>query len=337
MTKNDADNARLKIGLILPQYTLPLAEAVPRWSDIRAIAQLAEAVGFDSLWVADHLLYARASVAAQFGMPVPDELGREPPVGYWDCWSLLAAVAAVTSRVELGTIVASTSFRNPALIAKQADTLDEISGGRLILGLGAGDFKDDHDRFDFPWEPRIGRFEEAITIIHALLRCGEVDFAGEFYAARECELRPRGPRRQGPPILIGALAHAPRMLRLTAQYAEMWNAWFAFSDSTTARIGPLREAVDTACAKVGRDPATLERTIAVGVTFDGHALKNSQGGQASRPISGSPQAIAEQLYAFDSEGISHVMVWLVPSTPAGVEALAPALEILSSACARTDA
>ena len=145
-------------------------------------------VGFDSVWLPDHLLFRFPGVR---------------PQGVWDVWSLLSALAATTKRVEIGPLVACTSFRNPALIAKMADTIDEISGGRLILGLGAGWHKPEYDAFGFPFDHRVSRFEEAMQIIHGLLRDGHVDFEGKFYSARDCELRPRGPRPQGPPILWG--------------------------------------------------------------------------------------------------------------------------------------
>src|ERR687893_2015533 len=184
-----------------------MAGATPRWSDLAAIARRAEEVGFDSLWVQDHLLFR-----------YPDQ----EPEGPWESFSLLAALAAVTSRVELGTLVTCVSYRNPALTAKIADTIDEISGGRLILGLGAGWHEPEYAAFGFPYDHRVSRFEEALQIITALLRTGHVDFQGAYYTARDCELRPRGPRPEGPPILVGGSGE--RMLRIAARYADAWNA-----------------------------------------------------------------------------------------------------------------
>src|SRR4051812_36727843 len=151
------------------------------WSDLKEMARHAEAVGFDSLWLPDHMIY---DFAALGGMP------GAPPWGVWECWSMLSALAAVTSRVDLGTIVACTGFRNPALLAKMAVTLDEISGGRLILGLGAGYHEIEFRMFGYPFDHLVGRFEEALQIICPLLRTGAVDFQGKFYTARQCELRP---------------------------------------------------------------------------------------------------------------------------------------------------
>ena len=170
--------------------------------------EVAEDVGFDSVWVTDHLL---------FRFPPRDDQGL------WECWSLLSALGAVTNRVEIGPLVSCTSYRNPALLAKIADTVDEISDGRLILGLGAGWHEPEYKSFGYPFDHRISRFEEALTIIHGLLRNGAIDFDGKYYQARDCELRPRGPRKNGPPILIGSTGE--RMLGLVAKYADHWNAW----------------------------------------------------------------------------------------------------------------
>ena len=171
------------------------------------MARRAEEVGFDSFWLPDHLLFRFPQVHQQ---------------GAWDAWSLLAALAATTRTLEIGPLVACSSFRNPALIAKMADTIDEISGGRLILGLGAGWHEPEYAAFGFPYDHRVSRFEEALQIITALLRTGQVDFQGDYYSARDCELRPRGPRPEGPPILVGGSGQ--RMLRLAARYADAWNA-----------------------------------------------------------------------------------------------------------------
>ncbi|MDQ3871922.1 MAG: LLM class flavin-dependent oxidoreductase, partial [Chloroflexota bacterium] len=174
----------LKIGVQLPEV-----ERVVRWSELIEMARLAEAVGFDSLWVGDHLLYRRAG---------------ERVKGPWEAWSVLAAVAAATNRVELGPLVACTAFHNPAMLAKKAATIDEISGGRLILGLGAGWNEVEFGAYGFPFDHRVSRFEEAFTIIRMLLRDGAVDFRGEYFQVRDCELVPRGPRPHGPPLMVGS-------------------------------------------------------------------------------------------------------------------------------------
>ena len=170
--------------------------------------------------------------------------------------------------------------RSPALLAKMADTVDEISDGRLILGIGAGYFEREYNAFGFPYDHRFSRFEEALEIISGLLRDGEIDYEGKFYFARECELRPRGPRPAGPPIMIGT--RGEKMLRLTAKHADSWNGWLARGDNRPAAIPPLRADVDAACTEVGRDPATLERTATVFVDPTDRAAQSSRG-----PVSGT--------------------------------------------------
>ena len=308
----------LKVGLVLPQFEDLMAGRTARWNDLLAMARRAEALGFDSLWLVDHLLYR---------FPFDDD--TQPPHGLWECWSLLAALAAATERVELGTIVACTNFRNPALLAKMADTVDEISGGRLILGLGAGYHAFELRAFGYPTDRLVGRFEEALTIIRGLLRDGHVDFAGGYYAARGCELRPRGPRPGGPPLLIGT--RGERMLRLTARHADGWNAWGC---NTAAAVPALRERVDTACAAVGRDPATLERTVSVMVDLPGFAqvprvpwVTDFRAGYGP-PASGPPEELAGVLRGLAGEGIGHAQLLLEPNTVDGIEAFAPVLELL---------
>src|SRR5262245_52856257 len=179
------------------------------YETIRAIAQQAETDGFDSIWLADHLLYRKPG---------------EPTRGIWECWTMLAALAEATQRVEIGTLVLCNSFRHPAILAKMATTADEVSGGRLILGVGAGWNEPEYRAFGLPFDHRVDRFEEALQILAALLHEGHVDFAGQYYQARNCDDLPRGPRAFGPPLLVGG--EGPRMLKLTAQYADLWNTGY---------------------------------------------------------------------------------------------------------------
>lgn len=310
----------LKVGLWLPIIERTMAGETPRWTDILTLARIAEDAGFDSLWLSDHLLYR---------LP-----GREQqPVGIWECWSILAAIAAATRAITLGPLVSCVPFRNPALLAKMAATVDEISGGRLILGLGAGWHEPEFRALGFPFDHRAARFAEAFTIIHSLLTTGRVHFAGRYYEARECELRPRGPRPQGPPILIGS--NGPWILRQTIPYVAAWN-----SDWTThpGEIPPLMERVDAACREVGRDPATLERTAGVQIDLpmrdparNGRAVMagaTAPGVNPVQPATGSADELAELLRGYAAAGISHVQVWLEPATPAGFEWFAGVLERL---------
>jgi alkanesulfonate monooxygenase SsuD/methylene tetrahydromethanopterin reductase-like flavin-dependent oxidoreductase (luciferase family) len=323
----------LKVGLFLPTWTaIPrdvphwwaaeIGGDVLRWSDLLALARLAEAAGFDSLWLPDHILFRLAAIEAQYRGSVPPAVATAAPVGVWECWSLLAALAASTTRIALGPFVSCANFRNPALLAKIAETVDEISGGRLILGLGAGDFEEEHHTHGMRWDHRVSRFAETLAIVHPLLRQGRVDFVGEYEQARDCELRPRGPRPQGPPLLIGALAHRPRMLELTARYADAWNGWVVGGRSHPDVLAPMRAAVDGACRAVGRDPATLERTLAIGVALGGRDIWNAQ------PVRGSAAEVAEGLRAFARAGIAHVQVFLNPATAEGIAEMAVVLDHL---------
>lgn len=306
----------LKVGLALPTFEETMVGVTPRWKNFEGMAQHAEAIGFDSLWVPDHMIHNAYHPEALFGA--------------WECWSILTALAAVTTKVDLGTLVVCTGFRNPALIAKMADTVEDISGGRLILGLGAGYYEREFRAFGFPFDHVVGRFEEALVIIHTLLRKGKIDFEGQHYQARDCELRPRGPRPAGPPIMIGAKPDRPRALRLTAQYADYWNA---FAINRAAALAPMTQAVDAACRKFSRDPATLQRTVTVVVEFPDckegapentwTRLLSSMG-----PIAGTPDEIAEALRDYARAGVDHVQVWLEPFNMAAIDAFAQVLERL---------
>ena len=295
----------LQIGIMLPDTEREMAGGSARWADLLAMARTAEGCGFDSLWVSDHLIFRFE--------------GKEPQ-GVWECWSLLSALAASTSRVELGPLVSATSFRNPALLAKIAATVDEIAGGRLVLGLGAGWHEPEYAAFGYPFDRRVSRFEEALEIVRGLLRDGHVDFAGDYYTVRDCELRPRSPRPGGPPIMIGSTS--PRMLDLCARHADLWNGW---GKNDPAAIPPVREVVDAACRAVGREPASLARTVSVLVDLPGAA-----GRPREQPpfLTGSAAELAETFRGFAREGISHVQVVLDPNSVAGIERLAPVLELL---------
>jgi alkanesulfonate monooxygenase SsuD/methylene tetrahydromethanopterin reductase-like flavin-dependent oxidoreductase (luciferase family) len=301
----------MKVGLILPETERQMNGGTASWNDLAEMAHLGEEIGVDSLWVTDHLIHR--------------EPGEEPR-GMWECWSLISALAAVTERAEIGTLVLCNSFRNPALLAKMADTVEEISGGRLVLGIGAGWNKPEYDAFGYPFDHRTDRFAEALVIFTSLLRKGHVDFEGSYYTARDCELRPRGPRPAGPPIMIGASQAGPRMLELTARYGDGWNTWFSSTKNTVAGLLPLLERVDAACDAIAREPTSLARSCAVIVEVGPHEPSAMTG----VPISGSAAEIAAELRAYGEAGVSHLQVWLEPNTPEGIAAFAPVLEELRS-------
>jgi probable F420-dependent oxidoreductase len=326
----------MKLGMMLPIGVGALGEGrPPRWRELRELAKLAEAVGFDTLLAPDHLLFRRSPPGNVPAMTLPAGKTR----GIWEAWSTLSAVAEATSRIQLGPLMACASFRNPALLAKMASTLDEISGGRLVLGLGAGWHQPEYQAFGFPFENRVSRFEEAIQIIVPLLREGRVDFQGQYYQARNCELLPRGPRPGGPPIFIGA--QGPRMLRLAARYADTYDTDYQLDADAVAR---RFAALDAACAEVGRDPKTIGRAAGtrvalategpvdpawqVGAPRDGVAEYDLDGARfAARH--GTPDEILAHLRAFQAVGVEHVTVNVVhPPGLRGIERFAPVMAAL---------
>ena len=310
---------RPKVGLMMPQTTGMRGPGTHPWREVRELARLAEDVGFDSIWVVDHFLYLLD--------------GEEVARGAWEGWSLLSALAACTRRAELGTLVLGMGFRNPALLAKMAETVDDISDGRLILGIGAGYHDFEYRAFGFATDHKFARFREGIEIVSTLLKKGAIDFDGKYYQARECELRPRGPRPEGPPILVGTIG--PKTMRLTAKYADMWNAYYDDTKNQPSRIAPYREMVDEACRDTGRDPATLERSVTMlvaGPDVDPWWSRLPSGrADAIVPFSGGPEALAEELLAYAREGIAHVQISLDPTTPETIEGLAGVFEHLGRA------
>jgi alkanesulfonate monooxygenase SsuD/methylene tetrahydromethanopterin reductase-like flavin-dependent oxidoreductase (luciferase family) len=303
-TPRSTEGRPLKVGIQLPEV-----EREVRWPELLDMVRAIEDLGFDSVWVGEHLLYRWED---------------RPPSGPWEAWTLLSAIAASTTRVELGPLVACTNFHNPALLAKQAALIDEVSGGRFVLGLGAGWNEPEFRAFGFPYDHRIDRFEEAFTIIRTLLRDGAIDFDGRWYQARDCELLPRGPRPDGPPLMIGSIG--PRMLRATMAHADSWNAWYNDTGNDPLGIPRLRDLVDDACRDVGRDPATVERTVAAFVGLPGGTGRTQAStSERTRPLPGDPAALADALRGFAREGIAHVQLVLDPITLESIQAVAPVL------------
>lgn len=298
----------LQLGLNLPYTEGQMDGATPRWADILALARAAEEIGFDAVWISDHVGFGDPASAA------PDEWS-----GAWESWTLLSALAAATSRVRLGTYVLCTPFRNPALLAKMAETLDEVSGGRLVLGLGAGWNEVEFASYDYRFEERFDRFEDALRIIAPMLRTGRARHAGRHERAVDARLEPRGPRPAGLPIMVGATG--PRMLRLTAELADHWNGGLR----TAAETADLVASVDAACAAAGRDPRTLTRSVEV-------LVRTVPAGPGQEPeereLRGSPASLAADLRAYAATGIDELQVQLRPNSLAGVEAFAPVMEAL---------
>ena len=232
-----------KVGVQLPEV-----ERFVPWPEYLDLARRAEAVGVDSVWVGDHLLY-----------DLPDGSTRGP----YEAWTTLAAIAAATERVEIGPLVASTSFHAPAMLAKQAATVDAISGGRLILGLGAGWNRREYDAFGFAYDRRVSRFEEALAILVPLLREGRTTFHGQFYDVDDCVIDPRPVRPGGPPIMLGS--NSPRMLGIGLPVVDSWNVWWSIYDNSVERFAQVRAEVDAVIPE-GR---VVEATAAVLVTLPG--------------------------------------------------------------------
>jgi alkanesulfonate monooxygenase SsuD/methylene tetrahydromethanopterin reductase-like flavin-dependent oxidoreductase (luciferase family) len=295
----------MKIGVQLPEveWEVPFPELIE-------MAQLAETVGFDSLWLGDHLLYDLA-------------VG---PRGPWEVWTSLAALAASTSTIELGPLVACTGFHAPAMLAKQAATVDAISGGRLILGLGAGWNPPDYRAFGFPYDNRVSRFEEAFTIIRTLLRDGSIDFHGTYYDAGRCVLHPRSPRDGGPPLMIGSIGD--RMLDITLPHVDAWNMWWSQYGNTAAGFAAAKERVDGLIVAAGRSVAEVSATAAVYVRLPGGSRRQMgdyDADTSTEPLSGSPSELADHLRAFEGAGCDHVQLVVDPITRGSIEWLADVL------------
>jgi len=276
------------------------------YDTIRAVAQRAETDGYDSIWLPDHLFYRNPG---------------EPTRGIWECWTMLAALAEATHRVEIGTLVTCNSFRNPAILAKMATTVDEVSHGRLILGVGAGWNEPEYQAFGLPFDHRVDRFEEALQILKPLLREGHVDFAGRYYQARNCDIVPRGPRPEGPPLMVGSEG-GPRMLKLTAQYADLWNTGYMGKPETLA---DRRAKMVAACRGIRRDPATLGITALIGLWFPD--LQQKKPKFFDNPLTGTVQEVAAAMQGYAELGVEHIMFQCEPYTLEARQLLTAALQL----------
>ena len=286
------------------------------------MARTAEGVGFDSLWFGDHLLY-----------DLPGGVTRGP----WEAWTALAALAAATERVELGPLVASTSFHAPAMLAKQAATVDAISGGRLIVGLGAGWNEREYRAFGFPYDHRVSRFEEAFTIIRGLLRGGRVDFDGAYYRVEDCVLDPGPTRPGGPPLMLGSAS--PRMMRIGLPHVDAWNVWWSDYGNTPDGFAAVRDRVDEAAVQAGRMPGEVAATAAVLVSLPGGTgrLTSDVSGGPIRPVQGSPADISGHLEAMAGAGATHLQLVVDPITMGSIEILGDVLATLDRDCEMPDA
>jgi alkanesulfonate monooxygenase SsuD/methylene tetrahydromethanopterin reductase-like flavin-dependent oxidoreductase (luciferase family) len=288
----------MKIGVQLPEVERP----VP-WDEMVAIARTAEDVGLDSVWLGDHLLY-----------DLPGGVQRGP----WECWTALAGLAAATERVQIGPLVASTGFHEPAMLAKQAATVDAISGGRLIVGLGAGWNEREYRAFGFAYDKRVSRFEEAFTIVRRLLAGETVTFDGEFHRVEQCLLDPP-PRPGGPSLLLGSIA--PRMGSIALGWVDSWNVWFTQFGNSAEGFAAVKRTMDDACLAAGRSVGEVAATAAIYVQAPGgHGrLMGDAAVDDVQPLSGAPDEVARRLIEFASAGAAHVQIVLDPITVESVE------------------
>ena len=289
----------MRIGVTVPFAASDGPGRLPTWREMRGFAAHAEAIGLDSLWVCDHFLSGPA--------------GR-PAEAIHEGWTIVAALAASTSTIELGQLVMCVSFRSPALLAKMAVTADGVSGGRLLLGLGAGWYDPEYLAFGFPTDHRVARFAEALQIIGPLLRGDRLTFAGRYHQVRDAVLLPPPDR----PIPILVAGHRPRMLRLTARYADAWNtAWFGLPDG---RLGQRLGDMHSALQAENRDPATLRWTV-------GMDCELTDAGQTGGSFAGAAGELARAIDAYERLGIDDLIVSLQPSTQQGLDRMARAMTI----------
>ncbi|HKX74480.1 MAG TPA: LLM class flavin-dependent oxidoreductase [Acidimicrobiia bacterium] len=294
-----------EIGLVLPVAQYGPERTTPRWTEMRDIARLGEENGYDTVWIADELLW---------------QVDGEAPQGAWDGVSVAGAVAAVTSRIKVGSWVLSALHRNPGIIAKTAETLDEISGGRFVFGLGAGhEWPGQAHAFGLPEQQIFSRFEEALQIIIPLMRQGRADFEGKFHAARDLVQQPVGPRPNAIPLLIGG--NGPKAQRHAAHHADIWSCYIE-ERAHVAELRPRIESLEKICQEVGRDPESIGRAVGVVV----RPLEPAGAREGS--VSGTAEEIAGTLGSFRDIGFTHLDLSVNPGTVAALGALAPAIDML---------
>jgi len=254
-----------------------------------------EEAGFDSLWVGDHLLY------------------RDPVRGPWDAWTTLAWLAGITERVELGPLVACTAFHPPGLLARMAAATHELSGGRLVLGLGCGWNEVEFRAFGLPFDHLVSRFEEAFTIVRGLLAGEHVTFHGRYHDVDDAVLLPKP--ATSPKLMLGA--NAPRMLSIGLPHVDSWNTWFSRYGNTVEGFAAENAGIDAAAERAGRDPATLERSACVFVSVESAGVRNND--EDVEPV--PADALAAHLQSLADAGADEVILVADPITEASIRSL----------------
>ncbi|HEU4526612.1 MAG TPA: LLM class flavin-dependent oxidoreductase [Actinomycetota bacterium] len=287
----------LRIGIQLPEV-----EREVRWPEYLAMARAAEEVGFDSVWMGDHLLYRD---------------GGRPERGPWEAWTMLAALAAVTERVTLGPLVASAAFHGPAMLAKLAATVDEVAGGRLVLGIGAGWNEVEFRAFGFPFDHRVERFAESFEIVRRLLAGERVTLDGRYHGVDDVVLLPRPARRV--PLMLGSTGE--RMMSIALPHVDAWNTWYDLYGNTPEGFSAESAKVTAAAERAGRDPAEVQRSACCLVVLDRSADERPIP-EGCPPLEGSVEAIADGLRSMAEAGADEAILVVSPITERSIRDLA---------------
>jgi alkanesulfonate monooxygenase SsuD/methylene tetrahydromethanopterin reductase-like flavin-dependent oxidoreductase (luciferase family) len=266
------------------------------------MARAAEEVGFDSIWVGDHLLYRGDG---------------DPERAPWEAWTILAALSAATERVELGPLVACTAFHPPGLIARMAATIAEVSGGRFVLGLGAGWNEKEFRAFGLPFDHRVSRFEEAFTIIRGLLAGERVTLRGRYLQAEDAVLLPSP--AAPPRLMIGS--NGPRMLAATLPHVQAWNTWYEDYGNSPDGFAALNERISEAARDAGREPEAIARSACALVVLDGSSGERASTPDASPAVTGSPDRIASALRELHDAGADEIILVVDPITETAIRRL----------------
>jgi alkanesulfonate monooxygenase SsuD/methylene tetrahydromethanopterin reductase-like flavin-dependent oxidoreductase (luciferase family) len=280
----------MKVGIQLPEV-----EYAASRGQVAAMARAAEEVGFDSLWVGDHLLY------------------RDPDRGPWDAWTTLAWLAGITERIDLGPLVACTAFHPPGVLARMAAATHELSGGRLVLGVGCGWNDVEFHAFGLPFDHLVSRFEEAFTIVRRLLAGEHVTFHGRYHDVDDAVLLPAP--ASPPKLMLGA--NAPRMLSIGLPHVASWNTWFSRYGNTVEGFAAENAGIDVAAERAGRDPATLERSACVFVSVESAGAR--QNDEDVEPV--RAEDLPAHLRALEQAGADEAILVADPITEASIRSL----------------